>query len=154
MLLDLSKPLIFEIVPTENVDNTLQMLLLSLFRYSQQVSAFVLHHLRLEKVTAAIFFRFSPTVGHSIYPYQLLFSIDVYYVYVLFCFSGVFVRVKEHCLHAECLKCAQCNRNLKNIGEYFTITSSQLELCSLCVLIDAYSISMLSVRLACSLKVA
>ncbi|XP_067942466.1 PDZ and LIM domain protein 3-like isoform X1 [Watersipora subatra] len=30
--------------------------------------------------------------------------------------SGVFVRVKEHCLHSECLKCAQCGRNLKNIG--------------------------------------
>lgn len=27
------------------------------------------------------------------------------------------MRVKEHCLHSDCLKCAQCNRNLKNIGK-------------------------------------
>ncbi|CAG2183285.1 unnamed protein product, partial [Oppiella nova] len=33
---------------------------------------------------------------------------------------GVFVRVKDKSLHAECFRCATCGTSLKNVG-YFTI---------------------------------
>ena len=52
--------------------------------------------------------------------FSKLFSTELHYytgfIFYYLC-SGVFVRIKEHCLHSECLKCAQCGRNLKNIGK-------------------------------------
>ncbi len=35
-------------------------------------------------------------------------------------FRGVFVRVKDKSLHAECFRCTTCGTSLKNVG-YFNI---------------------------------